>query len=289
MSNEVKYRRNKGYRGSRALRWTGNTVALIWGLFWLFPVYWMVNSSLMTEEGIYSLVPQFIPRPFTLDNYISILSGDAFWSALRMSLAVACIVVVCALLFAFLAAVAISRFRFKGRNSLIVVVLIVQMIPAEALFISQYRMLDGWNLLNSVVGLSILYLGSSVPFTIWMLKGFVDGVPFELEEAAMIDGCSRAKAFMTVTLPLLASGLVASGIFAFLAAWNEYTLALITLTSDGSQTLPLWLQRFGSNLRDQDWGGVMAGSALMALPVVILFMFVQGRMAEGLVGGAVKG
>ncbi len=117
------------------------------------------------------------------------------------------------------------------------------MIPAEALFISQYRMLDGWNLLNSVVGLSILYLGSSVPFTIWMLKGFVDGVPFELEEAAMIDGCSRAKAFMTVTLPLLASGLVASGIFAFLAAWNEYTLALITLTSDGSQTLPLWLQR----------------------------------------------
>jgi N,N'-diacetylchitobiose transport system permease protein len=205
-----------------------------------------------------------------------------------MSSMIALIVVFGALLLAFFAALALSRFRFRGRGTVILAVLIIQMIPAEALFISQYRMLDGWNLLNSVLGVSLLYLAASIPFTIWMLKGFVDGVPIELEEAAMLDGCSRFAAFLRVTLPLLGSGLVASAIFSFLAAYNEFTLALIVLSANDSRTLPLWLQGFSGQNQATDWGAIMAGSTLIALPVIVLFMFVQKRMATGLTAGAVK-
>ena len=270
-------------------RITLNTIGLVFGLLWIFPVYWLINNSLVSDKTLQSRTPSFLPLDFTLDHYGQILRDEGFWSALRMSLSTALIVVLAALLVAFFASVALSRFRFRGRRALILSVLVVQMIPAEALFISQYKMIDSWHLLNSVLGLSLLYIGASVPFTIWMLKGFVDGVPVELEESAMIDGCSRMGAFFKVTFPLLGSGLVASGIFAFLAAWNEYTLALVLMSSDDKKTLPLWLQGFSGQNQATDWGGVMAGSTLMAIPVIILFVIVQKRMAQGLVAGAVKG
>lgn len=277
--------------GQRIGRGVLTAIAIIGGLIWLFPTYWMFNYSLLGKDQLASRTPQAGPWPPTLSHYADILKSDSFWSALRMSLLIAVLTVIVALLFAFFSALAISRFRFRGRRILIVAVLVIQMVPAEALFISQYRMLDTWHLLNSVIGMTILYVGASLPFTVWMLKGFVDGVPVELEEAAMIDGCSRMGAFFRVTFPLLGSGLVASGIFAFLAAWNEYTLALVMLTKNSSRTLPLWLSAFTGGGPDQqtDWGLIMAGATLMAIPVIILFAFVQGRMATGLVGGAVKG
>jgi N,N'-diacetylchitobiose transport system permease protein len=270
-------------------RSAANITGLVFGLLWIFPVYWLVNNSLVTDDALQSRTPSFLPLDFTWAHYETVLHDSRFWSALRMSFGVALIVVVAALLFAFFASMALSRFRFKGRKIVIISVLVIQMIPAEAMFISQYKMIDSWHLLNSVLGLSLLYVGASVPFTIWMLKGFVDGVPVELEESAMIDGCSRMGAFFRVTFPLLGSGLVASGIFAFLAAWNEYTLALVLLSSDNSKTLPLWIQGFSGQNQATDWGGIMAGSTLMALPVIILFVIVQKKMAQGLVAGAVKG
>lgn len=263
-------------------------VAIAFGLVWLFPVYWMVDAAFLTPEQLSSRTPTWFPVGGTLDHFARILGDGRFWSALRMSTLIALVVVAGSLAFGVVAAFALSRFRFRGRTSMIVAVLVIQMIPAEALFISQYRMLDGWGLLNSVLGLSLLYLAANVPFTIWVLKGFVDGIPVELEEAAMLDGCSRVGAFRRVTLPLLGSGLVASSIFSFLAAWNEYTLALVTLSADESRTLPLWLQGFRGQMQETDWGGIMAGSTLMALPVVVLFLIVQKRMATGLTAGAVK-
>jgi N,N'-diacetylchitobiose transport system permease protein len=130
-----------------------------------------------------------------------------------------------------------------------------------------------------------------VPFTIWMLRGFVAGIPAELEEAAMVDGLSRSQAFMRITFPLLAPGLVASGVFAFLQAWNEFTVALVLLPSEQMHTLPLWLRGFiqASATRETDWGQVMAASTLVAVPVIVFFLIVQGRMTSGLVSGAVKG
>ena len=172
---------------------------------------------------------------------------------------------------------------------MIISILIVQMIPAEALFISQYRMLDGWGLLNSVIGLSVLYIGSIVPFITWMMRGFVDGIPIDLEEAAMVDGCTRLAAFRRVTLPLLVPGIVATSVFGFLFAWNEYTLALIVLSKDSAVTLPIWLQSFQQGLKATDWGGVMAGATLIAIPVIIVFVLIQNKISQGMVAGAVKG
>ncbi len=133
-------------------------------------------------------------------------------------------------------------------------------------------------LLNTIIGTSVIYIAYIVPFTIWMLRGFVAGVPAELEEAAMVDGLSRTGAFMRITFPLLAPGLVASGVYAFLQAWNEFTVALVTLTTDQMQTLPLWLRGFvqASATKEIDWGQVMAASTLFAVPVIVFFLFVQG-------------
>ena len=217
------------------------------------------------------------------------LSGDTFGDALVVSLTVTVLTVVVALAFGFLAALAISRFRFRGRWSFVVTLLLIQMIPVEALFISQYKMLEGFDLLNTVAGLTLVYVASVLPFTIWVLRGFVAGVPFELEEAAMIDGCSRFGAFRRITFPLLAPGLVATGVFGFIQAWNEFTLAVVVMTREDQRTLPLWLSGFVDVNRGTDWGAIMAGSTLIAVPVVLFFLIVQGRMVSGLTAGAVKG
>jgi N,N'-diacetylchitobiose transport system permease protein len=149
--------------------------------------------------------------------------------------------------------------------------------------------LDTWHLVNSVVGLSIVYTAAILPFTVWMLRGFVSGVPVELEEAAMVDGLSRTQAFFRITFPLLAPGLVAAGVYGFLQAWNEYTLALVVMTDRGERTLPLWLQGLVEANRATDWGVVMAGATVISIPVIVFFLFVQKRMSAGLVAGAVKG
>lgn len=266
-----------------------NTILVITSLVWLLPVYWMVNSAFQTEKNLLSSPPKLIPAPLTTEHFAKVLSSPAFHSALLMSLSAAVITVVATTLCSLLAALALARFNFRGRRTLIVAILVIQMIPAEALFISQYRMLDSWALLNSVAGLSLLYVGGVLPFVTWMMRGYVEAVPEELEQAAMIDGCTRIQAFLRVTLPLLAPGLVSTSVFAFLHSWNEYTLALIVLSRDSAVTLPLWLQSFQQGLQGSDWGGVMAGSTLITIPVLILFIFVQNRMSTGMVSGAVKG
>lgn len=266
-----------------------NAILVITSLVWLLPVYWMVNSAFQTERNLLSSPPKLIPAPLTTEHFTKVLSSPAFHSALLMSLSAAVITVVATTLCSLLAALALARFNFRGRRTLIVAILVIQMIPAEALFISQYRMLDSWALLNSVAGLSLLYVGGVLPFVTWMMRGYVEAVPEELEQAAMVDGCTRIQAFMRVTLPLLAPGLVSTSVFAFLHSWNEYTLALIVLSRDSAVTLPLWLQSFQQGLQGSDWGGVMAGSTLITIPVLILFIFVQNRMSTGMVSGAVKG
>ena len=253
-----------------------NAILVITSLVWLLPVYWMVNSAFQTEKNLLSSPPKLIPAPLTTEHFAKVLSSPAFHSALLMSLSAAVITVVATTLCSLLAALALARFNFRGRRTLIVAILVIQMIPAEAL-------------LNSVAGLSLLYVGGVLPFVTWMMRGYVEAVPEELEQAAMIDGCTRVQAFMRVTLPLLAPGLVSTSVFAFLHSWNEYTLALIVLSRDSAVTLPLWLQSFQQGLQGSDWGGVMAGSTLITIPVLILFIFVQNRMSTGMVSGAVKG
>jgi N,N'-diacetylchitobiose transport system permease protein len=271
------------------VRWGFGVLAVVIAVLWVFPIYWMVSSAFLPLNRLRTPEPTWFPVDGTLANFRRVLADVSFFDAFRTSLLVTGAVVAASLVFAFLAALAVSRYRFRGRRTFVLTVLVVQMIPAEGLFIAQYQMLDGWGLVNRVAGLAIVYVAAILPFTIWMLRGFVAGVPIELEEAAMVDGLSRTGAFFRITFPLLAPGLVASGVYGFLQSWNEYTLALVVMTDPGRRTLPLWLQGLVEANRATDWGVVMAGAALIAVPVIAFFLLVQGRMTAGLVAGAVKG
>ena len=276
-------------RRGRASRRLLGALAVAIALVWAFPIYWMVSSAFLPTAQLQRPEPTFLPLDGTLANFRQVLTDGSFYASFRVSLAVTALTLAAAVLFAFVAALAVSRFRFRGRKQFVVTVLVVQMIPAEGLFISQYAVLDDWGLVDSVLGLSLVYVAAILPFTVWMLRGFVDGVPIELEEAAMVDGLSRTRAFFRITFPLLAPGLVASGVYGFLQAWNEYTLALVVMTEPGERTLPLWLQGLVEANRATDWGVVMAGATLIAVPVIGFFLLVQKRMSAGLVAGAVKG
>lgn len=286
--------RRAGRAKGRAGRFGLNIVALLVIVCSVFPVYWMVNMSFTPPNQIISRNPSFLPFDFTWKNYVTAWTREAapgqtdFPHALASSLTVALGVVVVGALIAFLASIAIARFAFRGRVVFIVSVLVVQMVPGEAMMFTIYNMIDDWRLMNTLVGLFIVHLAAVVPFTIWTLRGFVKGVPAELEEAAQIDGCTKAQAFWKVTFPLLAPGLVATGIFAFIQSWNEFLMALLLLKGY-NLTLPPWLNSFQSATEATNWGAVMAGSTLITLPVVIFFLFVQRRMVGGLVSGAVKG
>lgn len=273
-----------------------NIAALIVFVCSVFPVYYMVNLSFTPNNKILSREPSLFPTDFTWGNYFTAWVREAapgqtdFQHALPTTITVTLGTLVVTLLFAFLASVALARFRFKGRRTFIVSVLIVQMIPGEAMMFTIYGMIDDWRLMNTLLGLGIVYTAAVIPFTVWTLRGFVAGVPADLEEAAMIDGCTKSQAFWKVTFPLLAPGLVSTGIFAFIQAWNEFTMALL-LMSGYNLTLMPWLNAFQSSSVGGavNWGAVMAGSTMIALPVIIFFLFVQGRMTGGLVSGAVKG
>jgi N,N'-diacetylchitobiose transport system permease protein len=266
-----------------------NAAALVVIACSAFPVYWMLNTSLQPGSAVSAAVPSFWPQVFTLDNYVEAWVDGGLLPALGVSLAVTLVTLVVALVFAFLASLAVSRYRFRTRTGFIVAILVVQMVPAEALIISTFRLLDSWQLINSILGLSFVYIALVLPFTIWTLRGFVAGVPAELEEAAMIDGCSRTGAFWRITFPLLAPGLVATGVFAFIQAWNEFIYALVVMTRPEQETLPIWLRSFVQATKATDWSVVMAASTVMAIPVIVFFLIVRGRMTGGLVSGAVKG
>jgi len=274
---------------TRRVLWS--VLAIVIAVVWALPVYWMVSSAFIPNIELQSFIPKFFPVHPTLSNFQGAVADGSFFQALGISLSITLIAVAGSILFAFLAALAVSRFRFRGRTSFLLALLFIQMLPAEALFIAQYKMVAAAGLLDTIIGTSVIYVAYIVPFTVWMLRGFVAGIPAELEEAAMVDGLSRTGAFMRITFPLLAPGLVASGVYAFLQAWNEFTVALVTLTSDQMQSLPLWLRGFvqASATRETDWGQVMAASTLVAIPVIVFFLLVQGRLTSGLVAGAVKG
>ena len=284
-------RRSGGGR-RRVTTWLLSALSVLLFVIFVFPVYWMVNTSFQPNNEIRGSEIHFWPDNFTLRNYETVLFDPGrtpFLPAAANSLVVTVLTVIVALVFAFLASIAVTRFRFKTRRLFIVTILVVQMIPGEAMIVSIFRVIDGWHLLNTILGLTIVYIATVLPFTIWTLRGFVNGVPVELEEAAMIDGCSRAGAFWRVTFPLLAPGLIATGVFGFIQAWNEFIMALVLNARPEMMTLPVWLRTYLVANGTTNWAAIMAGSTLMAIPVIVFFLIVQGRMTSGLVSGAVKG
>jgi N,N'-diacetylchitobiose transport system permease protein len=254
----------------------------------VFPVYWMVSTAFKPGIDVLSLKPQWIPLHPTLANFGDAIHRPYFWDAVRNSLIVVLAVVILSLVLAFLAALALARFRFHGRRAFVVVIFAVQMVPLNALIIPLYITLSTVHQVDKLTGVIVTYLTFVLPFCVWTLRGFVAGVPKELEEAAMVDGSTRFGAFLRIMLPLVAPGLVATSIFAFIQAWNEYIMAYVLLQSQSKQTLTVWLAFFTTQ-RGTDWAPLMAGATLTSLPIVIFFVIVQRRIAFGLTQGAVRG
>jgi len=265
-----------------------NLLGLAVAAMMVFPVYWMIASSFKTGVNLRRVVPQWFPGPFTLDSYSRALDQPRFLTSLGNSLVVVTATALIALAIGFLAAVALARMKFSGRTSLIILVIAVQMVPIEGLIIPMYLMLNQAGLTDSAVGLTLAYLAFVLPFTVWMLRGFIAAVPADLEEAAMVDGCTRGQAFRKIILPLAAPGLVATAVFAVIQAWNEYLFAYVLLRQNNKQTITVWLDTFITT-KGVDWGALMAASTLVAIPIVILFAVIQRRVAIGLTAGAVKG
>ncbi len=254
----------------------------------VFPVYWMVATAFKPGQQILSYTPHWIPRPPTLSNFRDAINQPFFWDAVRNSLIVVTAVVALSVVLAFLASLALAKFHFYGRKAFIVLILGVQMVPLAALIIPLYIMMSRLGQVDKLTGVIAMYLTFVLPFTVWTMRGFLLGIPKELEEAAMVDGATRFGAFVRVLLPLVGPGLVATSIFAFIQAWNEFLIAYVFLHTPEKQTLMVWLASF-TTLRGTDWGPLMAGATLCALPVVFFFLLVQRRIAFGLTAGAVRG
>ena len=263
---------------------TGLAVAAVM----LFPIYWMVATAFKPGRDILSLTPKWIPAPFTLENFTDAITRPYFLEDVKNSVIVVAVMLVLGLTVAFLAAVGTARFGFKGRTAFLVMIIGVQMVPLNALIIPLYLMLDRAGQTDALPGVIAIYLAVVLPFMIWTLRGFVTNIPVELEESAMIDGCSRVGSFFRITFPLVGPGLVATAIFGFIQAWNEYIVAYVLLSSPNNQTLTIWLASFTTNHGPQ-WGPLMAGATLTGVPVVAFFLVLQRYLAGGLTAGAVKG
>jgi N,N'-diacetylchitobiose transport system permease protein len=254
--------------------------------FSLGPVLIMLKTAFDARANAGSR--SLIPADLTLDNFAFVLDEGNFVTYLRNSLLVALATVVISGALALLASVAVSRFKFRFRTSVLVMVLIVQMVPLEAMVIPLFIQAKTLGMLNHLFGLVVVYVAFSLPFAIWTLRGFVSAVPRELEEAAYVDGASWPRMFWSVLFPLVAPGLVATSVFSFITAWNEFVFAITFLNDQSSYTVAAGLRQFFTQY-GTNWGAVMAGSTLITLPVMIFFIIVQRRLSDGLVAGAVKG
>ena len=255
--------------------------------FTLFPAFWMLSSAFDAKAGTGGQT--LLPREFTLDNFSYVLTEGGFDVFLRNSAIVALVTVLASAVLALLASVAVARFRFRSRTAILLMILIVQMVPLEALVIPLFVQVRDLGMLNTLLGLMVVYVALSLPFGIWMLRGFVAAVPVELEEAAYIDGASWGRMFRSVLLPLVMPGLVATSVFSFITAWNEFIFAM-TLLGGASEnyTVAIGLKQFFGE-HTNEWGYIMAASTIITIPVMIFFVIVQRRLSSGLVAGAVKG
>jgi N,N'-diacetylchitobiose transport system permease protein len=274
----------------RKLGW--NIVGIAVFVVMAFPVFWMISTAFKTNDQINRGTSWFPLHP-TWTNFSNAIHKAYFWADLKNTVIVVLVGVGIAMVLAFLAAVALAKYRFTGRKIFVLVIIGVQMIPGIGLIIPLYVMLAdvpvlGVNLVGKLTGVIVIYVSSVLAFSVWTLRGFLLGIPKELEEAAMVDGSTRLGAFIRILLPLVAPGLVATSVFAFITCWNEYIFANLLLQRQGSQTITVWLASYTGGQTYTDWGGLMAASTLIAVPVVIFFLIVQRKIAFGLTTGAVK-
>jgi len=260
-------------------------------LITLFPFIWMISTSFKPPKEVYSYPPTFIPLRPSLNGFIKILTKSTssfnFIKWALNSTIVSVFTTIFSMIIAALAGYGLSRFKFKFKGALTYTILTTQVLPGSLLIVPLYIIMGNLKLLDTHLGLILAYATFSVPFCTWMLKGFFDTIPVSLDEAAMIDGANRFRLFATIILPLTTPGLVATGLFSFITGWNEYLFASTFMKSYGNWTLPIGIASFQGQY-STDWATIMAGSVLITLPVVALFLIFQKYLVGGMTAGAVK-
>jgi multiple sugar transport system permease protein len=272
--------------------YAGIALLVVLFLFSVLPMVWMFLTSIKTQFAALQYPPQYIPVSPTLQEYEQLLSpqnevGREFLGYFVNSLWVSFASTVLGIVVAVPAAYAFSRFRFPGRNLLFYSVLLRNMFPAVVFLMPLFILMRWLGLVNTSWSLILTYLTFGLPLSIWLLKGFYDNIPVQLEQAARIDGATRFQAFVLIVMPLSSPGIIATSIYSFILAWNEYVYALTFLNDKSKLTLPVGLQRYFAEY-STDWPGLMAASFLMSVPVVVLFLILQKYFVKALTEGAVK-
>ena len=257
-------------------------------VFILFPFYWTFVTSVKPEDELYGAVVTYWPKHITFEAYTKLFTTTVdFLTAMKNSFIVASLTTIVALTASTLAAYAFSRYQFVGRKLLMSIFLCNNMFPTVLLLIPLYSIMRKMGLLYTPASLILSYTTFTIPFSVWLLLGFLNDLPMSLEEAALVDGCNRGSAFIRIILPILGPSLVATGVYIFMQSWNDYTFAMM-FTNTASRTIPVALKSLIGQLGVQ-WDLLTAGGIITIIPVCIMFFFAQKRLVEGLTAGAVKG
>lgn len=253
----------------------------------IFPIFWTISTSIKNRVDTFTLPPKFFNFSPTLKNYQSLLQYDGFWRIYFNTIFITFCTTVLCLLIGSLAAYALARTpRFRGRNSLEVLMIIVRALPAIVIILPLYNLSTYLGLYDKIWALILIYTGFNIPFAIWLMTNFFDQVPIEIEDAARVDGANNLQLFSRVLLPLVAPGLVATGVFVALLSWNEFLIPII-MAGEDSKTLPILVSSFISN-RTLDWGPMAAAATFALIPIIIFTVAIQKWLVVGLSGGAVK-
>jgi ABC-type glycerol-3-phosphate transport system permease component len=267
---------------------TTYALAVILCLFCVFPLLWSILTSLKTPTDVYSMPLHIIPQPLTLENYSEVLFNSVMMRFFLNSTIVSCVTTVVSTTISLLAAYGFSRFKFPGGGTLFGTILFSRILPRVTLLIPFYVVLARLHLINTIPGLVLVYLIVAMPITVWMMKGFVDTIPVEIEEAATVDGCGPYGILFRIVVPVLAPAIAAISMFAFILSWNEFLFPLLITKDLASRTISVGLAFFIDDAGVK-WGPLMAASVMMGLPPIIAFTYAQKYIIKGLSEGAVKG
>ena len=264
-------------------------IILVFGVIAVIvPLLWMISTSLKTMTEITgSRDIHIIPREPTFMAFLSIWKDYPMLIWFKNSFQVVIFATVISICFSTLAGYGCSRFNFRGRGSFLAFLLVTQMFPSIMMLIPYYKVLQTFRLINTLAGLMVVYISFTIPMLTWMMTGYFEGIPKELDEAALIDGCSRFRTFRQIILPLTLPGLISAAIYAFIQGWNEYMFALILMTNDRLKTLPVGIGMMNGYYRIM-WNDLMAASIVSSIPLLLIFLFLQKYFVSSLTAGAVK-
>jgi arabinogalactan oligomer/maltooligosaccharide transport system permease protein len=279
-------------RRGKAAKWRGRIFVYLLltaiTIVTVYPIVQIFGISLRPANELYSTSLRIVPEGASFDSYRKVLFEKDFLTWMRNSGIVALAVSVFGVTFASTSGYAFSRFRFRGRKTGMIVILVAQMFPATMLLLPLYVIMSALHLVDTLLGIIIAYTATALPFCIWTMKGYYDTIPVDLEEAALIDGTTRLGAFMRVTLPLSTPALVITALFSFMAGWSEFIVARVIINQQKLYTLPLGLESLSSTFQTE-WANYAAGSIIVCIPVVALFLLLSRFLISGLTLGGVKG